>query len=782
MARHVDFVLLGGGRASASAAATLRAEGAKGAILMLAGENCLPYNHGPLSKQFLLGKQPKEKLFVYDQNFYREQNIEIMLGVHAVGVDPANRLVRTDRAGDIHFDKLLIATGAKPIRPVAPGSRLPGIHYLRSLADAEALRQSALDARRAVVLGGSFLGVEVATSLAHMGIDVVLLEESELLLAQLAAPELSAFFSRYCAERGIEIRLNDAASAFKGGDRLKAVVTRSGRTLPCDLVVAAIGVIPDMGFLRDSGIKLGDGILVDEHLETSAPGIFAAGDVANFFDRVFKERRRIEHWDNAVKQGRLAGRNMLGRRLVYDEVPYFFSDLLDLSFDFIGSTRDIDERIGRGSLEDRSFALFYLKNNVPRACFSMGRPATETRAAEQMIRYRVNLGRVKDRLPDAGFALEGLATQTVLVLQGGGALGAFECGVVKALEEADIHPDIIAGVSIGAFNGAIIAGNPGKAAAALEAFWNDLTITAPSAPTEPWRRAIASWSSIWFGSPRFFRPNWWWPPERFPWTWTSLYDPAPVKALLAKYVDFSTLKDSPVRLLVSAVDVETAQLEIFDSYADEITADHILASGSLPPVFPWTTINGRHYWDGGIVSNSPLDLVIERCGATGKRVFIVDLFASGKPLPDNLVEVMMRRDEIVYAERVRSYMRVRERIGDFRNLVQEIMDSLDAEACERLRQSPRFIQLMGQAAPTTITRIVNEVATGEPPFTDNDFSEPTIGRHKQAGYQLAKRALGDGRADAARQDNLGGDKLGKDNLGQANVGAVASGGSKRGPA
>jgi hypothetical protein len=154
---------------------------------------------------------------------------------------------------------------------------------------------------------------------------------------------------------------------------------------------------------------------------------------------------------------------------------------------------------------------------------------------------------------------------------------------------------------------------------------------------------------------------------------------------------------------VSTVNVETAELEVFDSHAYDITVDHILASGSLPAAFPWTNIQGKHYWDAGIISNSPLELVLERCGETSKRVFVVDLFPRQQRLPENLAEVLMRRDEIVYAERVRNDVRVKERIGDFRSLVQEIMDNLEPEACQRLRQSPRFIQLMAEAAPTTIT-------------------------------------------------------------------------------
>ena len=230
--------------------------------------------------------------------------------------------------------------------------------------------------------------------------------------------------------------------------------------------------MPATEFLRDSGIALEDGrVVVDALLRTSAPDVFAAGDVTTFYDPVFARRRHIEHWDNAVKQGRLAARNMMGRRLPYDEVSYFFCEIGEIAFNMLGWPAEAEERIGRGAIETRSFALFYLKGDVPRALFSIGRPVDETRLAEGLIRHRVNVSAIKDRLNDPAFLLDHIPTQTALVLQGGGALGAFECGVVKALEEERIFPDIVAGVSIGAFNGAIIASNPRHATPALEAFW-----------------------------------------------------------------------------------------------------------------------------------------------------------------------------------------------------------------------------------------------------------------------------------------------------------------------
>jgi NADPH-dependent 2,4-dienoyl-CoA reductase/sulfur reductase-like enzyme/predicted acylesterase/phospholipase RssA len=744
MARKVDFLLVGGGLASATTAETLRDEGAEGTILILSAEQSLPYHRPPLSTEFLIGDQSKEQLPILSAVYYRDQAIDAVLGACATAVDPENRIVQTDQAGAIQYGQLLIATGASPSRLEVPGSALHGIHYLRTIGDAEAIKTAMATAKRAVVVGGSFIGMELAASLTKKGIHVTIIALEEVLLAKLEAPVISEFFRRYYGERGIEIILGDAVIAFRGSRRVTAVITRSGRTLPCDMVLVGVGVTPQTDFLQGSGIAVDDGIVVDRYLQTSQPNIFAAGDVCNFFDPVFNLRRRIEHWDNAVKQGRLVAKNMLAQRLPYDEVSYFFCDVFDLSFDFFGLAEHTPDRIERGSLKRKSFALFYLNDGVPRALFSLGRPAQETKATEALIRYRVNLHTIEAKLSDPGFSLEQFPSQTVLILQGGGALGAFECGVVKALEEKQIHPDIVAGVSMGAFNGAVIAANPGNATVALEAFWNELGVYTPDVPDESLRRMLSSWQSLVFGSPRFFHPRWLMPilgARNLPLGWTSLYDASPIKALLAKYVDFGRLKSSPVRLLVSAVNVETAELEIFDSYIDDLTPDHILASGSLPPGFPWTTINGKHYWDGAIVSNSPLEQVVARCGVAGKRVFIVDLFSSKSPLPTDLLEVMARRDEIVYSERIRNDVHTRDLVRDFRKLVQEILGHLDPATALRMKQRPPFIQLMGDVAPPTVTRIIRKGAEQEAPSKDYDFSRKSIEQGKREGYDMTRRTL-----------------------------------------
>jgi NTE family protein len=247
-----------------------------------------------------------------------------------------------------------------------------------------------------------------------------------------------------------------------------------------------------------------------------------------------------------------------------------------------------------------------------------------------------------------------------------------------------------------------------------------------------------------FGVPNFFKPRWLPPyndPSALPAHWTSFYDPAPMKALIAKYVDFAALKASPVRLLVSAVNVTTAELEVFDSYVDDLTPDHIVASGSLPPGLPWTVIDGKPYWDGGIVSNSPLDLLAERWGPDGKRLFIVDLFPGQRALPSNMMEVLARRDEIVYTERVRSDLRYREMINAYRGLFEEILGHLEPAEAVRIKQRPAYIQLLGEGGPTTVFRLIRPSHKGEQASRDYDFSDTAIQGYKSEGYMVTKRAL-----------------------------------------
>lgn len=744
MTQHFDFVVVGGGLAGATAAETLRTEGAEGSIVLLGAESHLPYHRPPLSKIAITADQPPPPQQVLGKDRYRELAVELLLGTPVAAIDPVRKLVHTRPGADIHYERLLIATGASPRRLALPGAALPQVFYLRSLEDAEAIRARARDARRAVVIGGSFIGLEVAASLRQIGVKVTVLERNEL-LGKLHMSGVSTFVRRGFEKHGVEIIVGDSPTAIRGKAAVEAVQTQGGRTLACDMVVIGVGVVPETGFLQGSGIEVDDGIVVDRFLQTSQSDVFAAGDVARFFDPVFRCQRRVEHWDNAIRQGHTAARNMLGQRVSYDEVTYFYSEMFDLNFNLLGHFDPGDERIERGSLQSKSFAAFYLQGDVPRALFSSGRPTEETKVVELLIKHRVNLKSSKARLSDPDYTLRDIPNQTIYILQGGGALGAFECGAVRALQESGVRPDVVAGVSIGAFNGAIIAGNPDRAAEALTAFWNDLAIASPFIPDEGLRREFASGQVALFGVPRFFQPRWLQPmfgPQQWPNRWSSLYDTAPALELLEKYVDFSKLSASPIRLLASAVDVQTSELVVFDSYVDDLTPAHIIASGSLPPGFPWTTIDGRHYWDGGIVSNSPLDLVVQRCGSAGKRVFIIDLFPGRRNvMPANLAETMARQSEILYSERIHNDLRARTMARDFRRLVDEIVADLPAAAAERVRHRPRFITMMGEDAPMTITRIIRENCEDEPSSMDYDFSRQTIDQLIESGYHMTRHTL-----------------------------------------
>jgi NADPH-dependent 2,4-dienoyl-CoA reductase/sulfur reductase-like enzyme/predicted acylesterase/phospholipase RssA len=745
VANHFEFVIVGGGLASVTAAETLRNEGAQGRILLLTQEAHLPYQRPPLSKKLLLSNEVPAPILILPASRYQELSIDVRLNTLVTSVQPLQHTLRTLTHELIHYKKLLIATGVKPMRLAIAGERLQGVHHLRTLSDAQAIWRSMQHARQAVVIGGSLMGLEVAASLRQKGLGVTLIELDSV-LEKLSTPEISKYFQQHLQAKGVQVLVGDTPVSFQGRTTVESVMTTTGKTLLCDLVVIGAGVEPDLNFLKHSGLKLDNGVRVDRFLCTNNPHVFAAGDVANFDDEVFNCRRRIEHWDNAVKQGRVAAHNMLGHHLPYHEVSYFYSHVFDQSFTLLGVVNQHAEKIERGSLTNGSYASFFLKNDIPRGMFALGRPTDEIKVTETLIKHCVNLHALKPDLSNLDFRLNQIPNQTIFILQGGGAFGAFECGAISALQAAGIRPDIVAGISIGAFNGAIIASHPHDAAAALKAFWHELAVALPELPEENLRRFFASQHAMLFGVPKFFKPRWLTSmsmPNRIPCRWISFYDMTPVKDLLLKYVDFSQLKASPIRLLIQAVDVQTGTLTMFDSYIDDITPEHVMASGSLPPAFAWTSIGQKNYWDAGIVSNSPLEDVLARCGSAGKRVFVIDLFPGKRRLlPQNIADVIGRRDEIVYAERIHSDWKMSETVRDYQSLVEEIVRALPAEEANRIQHQPRFIQLMGAAAPLAITRIVREHSDHVPFAKGYDFSLKSIEQLIQAGYRMAKKVLG----------------------------------------
>lgn len=738
-----DFVIVGGGIAAVTAANTLRSEGAHGSILLLSDDDSYPSNRPPVTKGLLAGRLSAQETWIAAPEEYARRGIEVRLGSPVTTIRPEQHQVLTADGYRAAYNKLLVATGSIPQDLRRPGRELAGIFHLHSVSDALAMREYLAKPGRVIIVGTSFVALEAATTLSRMQHRVTLLDEADSIFPRIASPELARFFLQRSEESGLEVRLEESVEAFVGTERITQVKTTRGATLDCDAVILAVGVRPCTGFLKGSGLKVERGILVDEFLQTDDADVFAAGDVARYADRR-GVRHRTEHWENARKQGRIAAKNMLGRRIPYDNVTHYFCDFLDFSFNFLGDSRPADTRVQRGRIEDKDFAEFYLRSGRIVGLFSTGRPAEETQAVETLIRDRTPVEGEIAELSNPAFDIAQLARTPVLILQGGGALGAFECGTVRAMEELGLYPRIVGGVSIGAINGAIVASHPGNAAAVLESFWDELSVTVPGADDYWTGHAMAAWQTMAFGIPHFFRPRWLQPPTgagSLPVQWTSLYDLRPLKKLLTRYIDFKALDTGPVRLIIGAVDVEQGHLTFFDSRVEEITVDHVLASCSLPPIFQWTTIGERHYWDGGLISNSPLEHVLMKCGANHKDIYIIDLFPGERRLPSNLAEVLTRRDEITYGERIRRDAQVRELVHDFQALVGEIMLAVEPERATRLKQRSRYVDLMGLDWTSTITRIVRESEEGEWPALDYDFSVSTVHRHMQRGYELARERL-----------------------------------------
>jgi NADPH-dependent 2,4-dienoyl-CoA reductase/sulfur reductase-like enzyme/predicted acylesterase/phospholipase RssA len=741
MTKKCHFLLIGGGLASAFAAEALRREGEADKIVMLTAEAFFPYYRPQLPKAFPLGNRTREQLTIFDADYYQKNDIEVLVNTKALAIDSKRKIVKTDHAGNIHFKKLLIATGCTPKKINIPGAELAGVHYLRTLSDVEAFIERIHKAKKAIIYGTSFITIELASSLSKKGIALTIIAPK----FNISNFKVSAKITTFLTKNGVQTIVGEKIAKINGKRRVQSVETNKGKKFACDFIVVDMGLNPNTGFLKGSGIDVDNGVVVNQYMQTNIADIYAAGDVVKYFDPILGKFRQTAYGDTAIKQGKIAAVNMLGAKHYNRTASYLFFNAFGTSIVIIGDATDAKECLSRGSSEEKNFAYLCLKDNVLQGAIFIGRPITEIKAAESLIINHINLRAVKAKLTDISFQLEPLAVQTLLTLQGGGALGAFECGVVKAMEESGIYPDIVAGISIGAFNSAIIASNPKKASAALEAFWDELSLTnTPDVVDEQTRRFLSSWQAIVWGSPIFFHPRWMMPFTNLiksAFNWTSFYDHTPIKKLLCKYVDFKKLKKSPIRLLAMAVNVETSEFEIFDSYTDDITADHILASGSLPPAFPWTTIKGNHYWDGGIVTNTPLDSAIDVCGSTAKKVYIVDLYPRNRCLPQNMIEVLSRKDEILFSEKMRTNLRTRDMINNFKQLIKVILRLCEPADVQEITQLPTFIQTMGDPGVLSVTRIVREVDKEGLYSWDSDFSRKTIEEHKAKGYDAAKKIL-----------------------------------------
>lgn len=356
------IVIVGGGRAAASLVESYRDAGGEGFVTILSRDSTPPYNRPPLSKGFLRGEMEADGVLAFPQDYYEERVVDLRLGCTVAGVDLEGRKVTLEDGETLGYTKLVIAAGARPRRLDVPGADLPDVHTYRTLADAAAVRDAADGARKALVVGGSFIGAEVAASLRLRGLEVTLVELGDRLMPALGSAGLSDELLELYRSHGVDVLLGESITELTANGRsLTGALTDSGRRLEAFLVVVGVGVVPNVEMLEGSGIEIDDGIVVDERFSTSAPGVYAVGDIARYPDPISGRLRRVEHWSGADAQGAHLGRVLAGARAPYAEVPVFFTQLFGAKLQVLGDVEEADDFVQRGSIAEGRLLGFYLR-------------------------------------------------------------------------------------------------------------------------------------------------------------------------------------------------------------------------------------------------------------------------------------------------------------------------------------------------------------------------------------------------------------------------------------
>jgi 3-phenylpropionate/trans-cinnamate dioxygenase ferredoxin reductase subunit len=386
--RKVDYLLIGGGLASANCARWLREEGADGEIVLVGREPDPPYNRPDCSKWYLRGEEERDKAFFRPDEWWDEQRVELLKRTSVTALDVQARTAKLSNKQEIEFSKALIATGANVRRLNVDGCHLEQIHYLRTLGNADAIRAGVADAEQVVLIGGSYIGCEVAASLTMLGKKCTIVMQEQYTLERGFGPTVGRFVQELLESHGIVIHASDELERFEGEETVAKVVTRAGLELEADAVVIGAGVTPDVQLARRAGLAIGErgGVTCSSRLESSAPGVFAAGDICEYVSVVHGGAlMRIEHWDVAFNQGKTAALNMLGRDVAHTVVPYFYSVLGDWGeLEYVGPAYAWDEEILRGSLEEGKFTNWYLEDGVLKAALTFGR-ADDLDAARKLI-------------------------------------------------------------------------------------------------------------------------------------------------------------------------------------------------------------------------------------------------------------------------------------------------------------------------------------------------------------------------------------------------------------
>ena len=375
------FVVLGGGMVAGYAAKQFVENGLKpGELGIVSADKTLPYERPPLSKGLLAGKENEQSVLINPDSFYREHGIGIHLNTEIQRIDIAGRRLIAHSGEEFRFGKLILATGARVRRLDVPGGERDNVLYLRSLSDSVRLRDRLKSAKKVAVIGGGFIGMEVASQSAQQGRDTTMVFPDDRVWKKFFTPEMSRFFEKYYRDRGVHL----VTGAKVEGISAKSVSLSTDAKLEADLVVVGIGVTPVTEIATAAGLKVENGIIANESLETDVSGVYVAGDSANYYDVLYGKRRRIEHWDNAVKQGQYLARRLTGETGVFENIPYFFSDIFDLSYEFWGDTDGADRTEYRGDVNSPSFSAWWLKGDKVVAAFAMNRPDAEREQASRL--------------------------------------------------------------------------------------------------------------------------------------------------------------------------------------------------------------------------------------------------------------------------------------------------------------------------------------------------------------------------------------------------------------
>lgn len=356
------FAIVGGGLAGAKAAETLRGEGFDGRVVLITDEPHRPYDRPPLSKRYLRGEVGVDKVFVHDEDFADSHDVELWTDTRVDALDLDNRRLVLPDNGTLPFDALLLAMGSQPRRLPVPGAELEGVHVLRSLDDARRLRHALATAASVAVIGAGWIGCEVAASARQLGKQVTVVDPLPTPLFRVLGGQVGAVFAGLHEDHGVEMRLGAGVERLTGDSAVGAVVLSDGTRVTADVVVLGVGVTPRVELAESAGLSVADGVLADELLQTDAPAVFVAGDIAEAAHPFLRQRIRVEHWANALNQGQHAARNMLGGAQPYERLPYFFSDQYDLGMEYVGYAPAWDDVVFRGDVAGRAFIAFYRRD------------------------------------------------------------------------------------------------------------------------------------------------------------------------------------------------------------------------------------------------------------------------------------------------------------------------------------------------------------------------------------------------------------------------------------